>query len=147
MYVLCEVFVQTFYWLLNFLGFCFQKYCLKVMAVEEQESGIFQWSRHIFDFDTNYAAYQTNLIQEYPSDVYHGQYFTEDAECNNVENDEMIARTLQEEISLQEGFSQLAIAEAPQYSHSQEYVGEPIYDHDRSNLSNRNYSSGIWRTC
>lgn len=118
-----------------------QKYCSTEMAVEEQESGAVQWSRRIFEFEP--YEYHGNMAQDYEIDIYHGQYFTDhhDTECNHVENDEIIARTLQEE------FSQLAIAEASQYSHSEENLQGSNHNPDWNSLSRRNYSSGILETC
>ncbi|KAL5742954.1 hypothetical protein ACOSP7_029686 [Xanthoceras sorbifolium] len=110
------------------------------MAVEEQESGVAQWGRHIFEFDTYlHSGYHSDMIQDYPNDMYRVQYFRDhnDIECNHVENDEIIARTLQEE------FSQLAIAEASQYPHSEEHLQGSIHDHDWNSLSTRNYSSEL----
>ncbi|KAK3226544.1 hypothetical protein Dsin_006406 [Dipteronia sinensis] len=122
---------------LQLIAVQFVKYGSREMAVEEQESRVVQWGRHFFEFEP--YEYHGDMRQDYDNDIYQGQYFRDhnDTECNHVENDEIIARTLQEE------FSQLAIAEASQYSHSEEQLQGSNYDPDWNSLSTRNYSSEL----
>lgn len=115
------------------------------MATEDQDSGFVQWGLRFFDYDPYlHSGYHDDIIQHDGNDIYHGRSFRnnddDDAEsCNNVESDEIIARTLQEE------FSQLAIEEASQYSHAQDEhtMLETSQDHDWNSSSTRNYSSGF----
>lgn len=116
------------------------------MATEDQDSGFVQWGLRFFDYDPYlHSGYHDDIIQHDGNDIYHGRSFRnnddDDAESsNNVESDEIIARTLQEE------FSQLAIEEASQYSHAQDEhtMLETSQDHDWNSSSTRNYSSGIY---
>ncbi|KAK4833955.1 hypothetical protein QYF36_013981 [Acer negundo] len=122
---------------LQLIAVQFVKYCSMEMAVEEQESGVVQWGRRIFEFEP--YEYHGDMTQDYDIDIYQGQYVRDhnDTECNHIENDEIIARTLQEE------FSQLAIAESSQYSHSEEHLQGSNHDPDWNSLSRRNYSSEL----
>lgn len=110
------------------------------MAIEE-ESGLVQWGLRFFECDPYlHSGYHGDIIQHDVNDMYHGQYFrnNDDAESNDVESDEIIARTLQEE------FSQLAIEEASQYSNTGgEQLQESVQDHDWNCSSTKNDSSGI----
>lgn len=83
----------------------------------EPESDVFQWTRHIFDSNPLvHSGYYTNTSQHDANGTYYGQYPMSHygGECSSVENDEIIAHTLQEE------FSQLAMREASVYSHAEE---------------------------
>ncbi|KAJ0089181.1 hypothetical protein Patl1_32138 [Pistacia atlantica] len=114
------------------------------MIMEEQDSGLLQWGLHFFECDPYlHSGYHGEIVQHDANDIYNGQYFRDhsDAECNQVENDEIIARTLQEEFSQE--FSQLALAEDSQYSHAgEDHLQDSVQDHDWHNLSTRDYSSG-----
>ncbi|XP_030452382.1 OVARIAN TUMOR DOMAIN-containing deubiquitinating enzyme 12-like isoform X2 [Syzygium oleosum] len=81
----------------------------------EPESDACQWGRHIFDINP-LVGYYTITSHHDANSTYHGQYPMSHCggECSSVENDEIIARTLQEE------FSQLAVREVPVYSHAEE---------------------------
>ncbi|XP_061368773.1 OVARIAN TUMOR DOMAIN-containing deubiquitinating enzyme 12-like [Gastrolobium bilobum] len=108
--------------------------------VLNEHSDVGQWAINLFDGYPGYSpGYYSDIIQHDTEDVYNGQYFHShhDPECNQVENDEIIARTLQEE------FSQLEIAECSRYSQADEEhfrVSEPAYDWH--NTSMMNYCSG-----
>ncbi|XP_062173123.1 OVARIAN TUMOR DOMAIN-containing deubiquitinating enzyme 12-like isoform X3 [Alnus glutinosa] len=80
------------------------------MISYEQDPDIVRWGLQLFNSDpySSCGYYDTTIPDDV--DYYHGQYFEEDnydTECSNVENDELIAQALQEELS------QLAVAEAP----------------------------------
>lgn len=113
--------------------------------MEEQDSGFLQWGLHFFECDPYlHSGYHDEVLQHDANYIYNGQYLRDhnDAECNQVENDEIIARTLQEEYSQE--FSQLALAEDSQYSHAGENnLQDSVQDHDWHSLSTRNYNSGF----
>lgn len=106
-----------------------------------EHSDVFQWGLNLLDGDPAYnPGYYGNIIQHDTGDMYNGDYFHSHHynECNHVENDEIIACTLQEE------FSRLEIAESSGYLRSGEQFNaseaQPVYDwHDSSMV---NYCSG-----
>ncbi|XP_057422941.1 OVARIAN TUMOR DOMAIN-containing deubiquitinating enzyme 12 [Lotus japonicus] len=101
---------------------------------------VVQWGINLFDGHPSYSpGYYDDTVQQETGDVYNGHYFHShyEPECNQVENDEIIARTLQEE------FSQLDIAEGSRYSQADEdqfHASEPAYDWHNQSLMN--YCSG-----
>ncbi|TKY52968.1 Ovarian tumor, otubain [Spatholobus suberectus] len=105
-----------------------------------EHSDVVQWGINLFDSDPAYSpGYYGDIIQHDTSDVYNGHYFHShyDTESNQIENDEIIARALQEE------FSRLDIAECSRYSQTNEeqfHASEPAYDWH--NTSMMNYCSG-----
>ncbi|XP_022634953.1 uncharacterized protein LOC106756678 isoform X2 [Vigna radiata var. radiata] len=107
-----------------------------------EHSDVFQWGLNLLDGDPAYSpGYYGNIIQHDTGDIYNGHYFHShyDNECNHVENDEIIARTLQEE------FSQLEIAESSGYfqqGEQQFHVPETQPSYDWHNSSMMNYCSG-----
>lgn len=111
------------------------------MALYEH-SDVLQWGLNILDGDPAYSTgYYSGIIQHDTGDIYNGNYFHShyENECNHVENDEIIARTLQEE------FSQLEIAECSRYAQEGEEQfhaseTEPAYDWQNSAMVN--YCSG-----
>ncbi|CAL0299531.1 unnamed protein product [Lupinus luteus] len=102
-----------------------------------ENSDVIHWGMNLFDSDPGYnPGYYGDVIQHNTSDVYDGHYFLNhyDTEYNEVENDEIIARTLQEE------FSQLDIADAENsgYSqgHEEQFHAEPACDwHNASTMN------------
>lgn len=90
------------------------------MAANEH-SDVIQWGLQLLDGDPINSGYYGGVIPHNADDVYQGHY---DMERNHLENDEVIARTLQEE------FSQLAVSEPSGYFHT----GEEHYQ--SSNLGN-----------
>ncbi|XP_027351781.1 uncharacterized protein LOC113862782 isoform X1 [Abrus precatorius] len=108
-----------------------------------EHSDVFQWGLNILDGDPAYSpGYYGNIIQHDNGDIYNGHYFHSHYgnECNHVENDEIIARTLQEE------FSQLEIAESSGYLQAGEeqfHVSETEPAYDWHNSSMVNYCSGV----
>lgn len=106
----------------------------------EPDSDVFQWSHHIFDpTPPVHSGYYTNTSQHDANSTYYGQYPMSHygGEWSTVENDEIIARTLQE------NFSQLAMREAPVYSDAKEE--DPKVSIDQQNwqtTSPRMYWSG-----
>ncbi|XP_045826013.1 OVARIAN TUMOR DOMAIN-containing deubiquitinating enzyme 10-like isoform X9 [Trifolium pratense] len=111
------------------------------MALHEH-SDVFQWGMNLFDVDPCYSpGYYGDIIQHDTGDVYHEHYFHsnyDSAESNQVENDEIIARTLQEE------FSQLEIAdERSSYSQADvEQFNASVPSYDWHNTPMMNYCSG-----
>jgi len=107
-----------------------------------EHSDVFQWGLNLLDGDPAYSpGYYGHIIQHDTGDIYNGHYFHShyDNECNHVENDEIIARTLQEE------FSQLEIAESSGYlqeGEQQFHVPETQPAYDWHNSSMMNYCSG-----
>ncbi|KAI9086206.1 hypothetical protein K1719_031660 [Acacia pycnantha] len=82
-----------------------------------ENSDIIQWGLRLLDGDPSYSpGYYGEIVQHDTGNIYDGNYYHShyDAESNHIENDEMIARTLQEE------FSQLDIAESSSYSQASE---------------------------
>ncbi|XP_019430648.1 PREDICTED: uncharacterized protein LOC109337982 isoform X2 [Lupinus angustifolius] len=102
-----------------------------------ENSDVIHWGMNLFDTDPGYnPGYYGDVIQHNTSDVYDGHYFHNhyDMEYNEVENDEIIARTLQEE------FSQLDIADAEhsRYAqvHEEQFHAEPACDwHNASTMN------------
>ncbi|XVE76153.1 hypothetical protein DITRI_Ditri12bG0150700 [Diplodiscus trichospermus] len=85
------------------------------MIMYQQDSDFVHW---VLGGDLSYhSAYGSDMIQHDAGDIcYHAHYFRyhTDPQISQTENDEIIARTLQEE------FSHLAVAEASEFSHSGE---------------------------
>lgn len=114
------------------------------MASHEHDSDIIQWGLRLLDGDPVYNSsyYYSDMIQHNANDIYHEEYFRShyDTESNHVENDEIIARTLQEE------FSGLSVTEASEYSHAGEAQAQAsVLADEWHGVSTRNYCSGIWK--
>ncbi|KAJ1418968.1 Papain-like cysteine peptidase superfamily [Sesbania bispinosa] len=109
-----------------------------------EHSDVYQWGLNLLDGDPDYSSrYYDGVIQHDIGDIYDMHYFHNhyDNECNHVENDEIIARTLQEE------FSQLQIAEPSRYlqageEHFHGSETEPAYDWQNSSMVDY-YSGGV----
>ncbi|KAL1313730.1 hypothetical protein HN51_040336 [Arachis hypogaea] len=126
-----------------------------------EHSDVLQWGLNLLDGDPNFGqGYYGDMSQQHNNacDIYDGHYFhshydnninnnnnindnddDDDDECNDVENDEIIARTLQEE------FSQLEIAECSRYiqgGEEQYHASETQPAYDWHNPSVLNYCSG-----
>lgn len=98
-----------------------------------------QWGLRLLDGDPyNNSGYYGHMMQNDADDIYQGHYVTVnyEAESNNVENDEIIARTLQEE------FSQIAVNETLGYSDAGDTHASNFL-HSWHSPSRRNYNSGI----
>ncbi|KAJ6913664.1 hypothetical protein NC651_016026 [Populus alba x Populus x berolinensis] len=109
------------------------------MVIYEQESDVIQWGLRLLDGDPPfYSGYYGEAIVQ-SDDGYHGHYVRDHydiTDCSHVENDEMIARTLQEE------FSQLAVTEENVYSHGgEEHLQTSVDEHDWHCTPMRNYCS------
>ncbi|XP_054813031.1 OVARIAN TUMOR DOMAIN-containing deubiquitinating enzyme 10 isoform X2 [Prosopis cineraria] len=104
-----------------------------------ENSDIIQWGLRLLDGDPSYSPeYYGDIIQHDTSNIYDGNYYHGhyDAESDHIENDEMIARTLQEE------FSQLDIAESSRYSQaSEEHYHTPELAYGWHNSSMMNHHS------
>ena len=107
-----------------------------------EHSDVLQWGLNILDGDPCYGhGYYGDMSQHDACDIYNGHYFHShyDNDCNHIENDEIIARTLQEE------FSQLEIAECSRYiqgGEEQFHASETQPAYDWHNSSMVNYRSG-----
>ncbi|GAV62632.1 OTU domain-containing protein [Cephalotus follicularis] len=110
------------------------------MITNEQDSDVIQWGLRLFNSDpyANYG-YGGTVIQNEPGH-YQGQYFKEehyDADASNVENDELIAHALQEELS------QLAVEENSGSPHEgQEHLQVSGFEQNWLGESIGDYSSG-----
>ncbi|KAG6692753.1 hypothetical protein I3842_10G130700 [Carya illinoinensis] len=84
------------------------------MIIHEHSDAI-QWSLQLFDGDPIESGYYGDMIHHGADDVYNGidqEHY--DNDCSRLENDEVIARTLQEE------FLKLAVSEPSGYLHAGE---------------------------
>lgn len=90
--------------------------------MHEEDSGLVRWGLRLLDGDPGSHSDYYGDHTQHDADIYGGPYLNGfyDMESSNVENDEIIAHTLQEELS------QLAITEAPESSHEE--------DHSETNL-------------
>ncbi|KAL7198235.1 hypothetical protein ACSBR2_020695 [Camellia fascicularis] len=110
------------------------------MITHEQDPDVVLWGLQLFDGDpySNYG-YGGNVTQN-NADCYHDPDFKEQygIGCSNVENAELIACALQEELS------QLSVAEAPGSSHHEglEHLQASGYSQDWLGQPMENYSYG-----
>ncbi|KAF8396549.1 hypothetical protein HHK36_018173 [Tetracentron sinense] len=99
-----------------------------------------RWVLHLLDGDPLSNSEYCGTVTQHDADFYHGQYAREGhygTECSDVENDEIIAHALQEELS------QLAVAEASGSSHAgEEHLQASTIAQDWVAPSMRNFSSG-----
>lgn len=99
-------------------------------------SDVFQWGLRILGGEPASSEYYGDIIQHDTYEISDGQYYRQhdDTDSNNVENDEIIAHTLQEE------FSQLAISEASGYSHAgEDHLQASNLAHDWDSQPTPNY--------
>lgn len=109
----------------------------------EQDPDVVQWGLQFFQSDpySNYAYCDTTTTQD-NVDHYDGeQHFKGDnydnTECFNVEDDELFAHALQEELS------QLAVTEVPESPQEEnEHLQMPVFQQDWLGQSMENDSSG-----
>ena len=111
------------------------------MITYEQDPDVVRWGLQLFDGDPfSNCGYGGTIVQNDVS-YYDGPYFKEDHydnECSNVENDEIIAHALQEELS------QLAVDEAAGLSHEVvEDLQVSIFPEEWPDQSIGNYGFGI----
>jgi hypothetical protein len=114
--------------------------------VMHEHPDVIQWGLQIFDSDPINPGYYGEIVHHSADDAYNGHYQehydTEcsHTDCSHLENDEIIARTLQED------FSQLNVSEASKYSHGgEEHYQASNLEHDWHSPSTMNYyCSGIW---
>ncbi|KAK9279750.1 hypothetical protein L1049_013432 [Liquidambar formosana] len=112
------------------------------MITYEQDSDVVRWGLQLFDGDPFSNCGYCGTITQEDADYYHGQYLRDDqyeTEFSNVENDELIAHALQEELS------RLTVAEVPESSlEGAENLQVSIFSHeDWLGQSMGNYGSGI----
>ena len=111
------------------------KYCLKLMIMYQLDSDFVHW---VLGGDPFYhSAYNSDMIQHDAGDInHHAHYFRGHTETlsSQIENDEVIAHSLQEE------FSHLAVAEASEFSHAGEQKLQASSEpHDWHSPSTRDY--------
>ncbi|XP_077221732.1 OVARIAN TUMOR DOMAIN-containing deubiquitinating enzyme 12-like isoform X2 [Tasmannia lanceolata] len=109
------------------------------MITYEQDPDVVRWGLDLLDGDPS-SNYEYCGAATQNADYYDGEYAREchfNTQCATVENDEIIAHALQEELS------QLAVAEASGSSHTgEEHLQASILAQDWLGLSTRNFSSG-----
>jgi hypothetical protein len=110
------------------------------LDVNHEHSGVMQWGIQLLDGDPiNSGGYYEQITHHGADDVSNGHYQEHyDTDGTHVENDEAIARTLQEE------FLQLTMSEVSGYSHAgEEHYQASNIEHDWHSPSPMNYYSGI----
>ncbi|KAJ8754053.1 hypothetical protein K2173_001951 [Erythroxylum novogranatense] len=113
------------------------------MATYDQDSDVIRWGLSLLDGDPPlYSGYYGEAIES--SNNYQEQYIEDRydiTDSNHVENDEIIARTLQED------FSQLAVSEASGYSvAAEEYMQPSVQPHDwQCPPTSNHYSNNEYR--
>ncbi|XP_030927365.1 OVARIAN TUMOR DOMAIN-containing deubiquitinating enzyme 12-like isoform X1 [Quercus lobata] len=105
-----------------------------------EHSGFFEWGLQLFNGDPINSGYQGEIVHHSADDVYNEHYqehYDTDCshtDCNHLENDEIIARTLQDD------FSQLTVSEASGYSHVvEDHYQASNLEHDWRSPSTMNY--------
>ncbi|KAK0604876.1 hypothetical protein LWI29_020466 [Acer saccharum] len=110
------------------------------MITYEQDPDVVRWGLQLFDSDPYFNCGYGGTVTSDNLDYYHGQNFKEDHydfDFCNIENDELIAHALQEELS------QLAVAEAPESPHGgEENLQICVFEQDFLSQSLGNYYSG-----
>ncbi|KAK7392476.1 hypothetical protein VNO78_20915 [Psophocarpus tetragonolobus] len=105
-----------------------------------EHSDVVQWGINLFDSDPAYSSgYYGDIIQNDTGDIYNAQYFQNhyDAESNQIQQDEIIARALQEE------FSRLDMGDCSRYSQTDGGAFQASeLPYDWHNTSMMNYCSG-----
>ncbi|PIA32999.1 hypothetical protein AQUCO_04200028v1 [Aquilegia coerulea] len=122
------------------------------MIIHEPDPDVMRWGLHLLDgdpyFSSTYCGSSTQQMpnyysEHYPSEDRHEHYVDEGHqgfERSNVENDEMIAHALQEELS------QLAVAELSGSANSgEEHLQASILAQDWLGPSMRNFAPGLER--
>lgn len=117
---------------------------MKLMTMYQQDSDFVHW---VLGGDPFYhSVYNNDMVQQDAGDIYHHTYYFRghshtDTQSSQIENDEVIARTLQEE------FSHLAVAEASEFSHAGEEQSQASCEpHDWLTPSTTDYCySGGWK--
>lgn len=109
------------------------------MVPSGYESDVIRWGLRLFDgdsvFNSGYYGETTTVDDHYPGNYYRDHY---NLEPTCVENDEIIARTLQENLS------QLSITESSRFPiEREEQLQGSIYTTSWHNSFPRNNSSGI----
>ncbi|XVF07879.1 hypothetical protein REPUB_Repub06bG0177300 [Reevesia pubescens] len=105
------------------------------MIMYQQDSDFVHWFLGGDPFF--HSAYNSGMMQHDAGDVYRHAHYVRgytDTQSSQIENDEVIARTLQEE------FSHLAVAEASQFSHAGEQQFQASSEpHEWQSPSTRDY--------
>ncbi|KAG8483926.1 hypothetical protein CXB51_023417 [Gossypium anomalum] len=114
------------------------------MTMYQQDSDFVHW---VLGGDPFYhSVYNNDMVQQDAGDIYHHTHYFRghshtDTQSSQIENDEVIARTLQEE------FSHLAVAETSEFSHAGEEQSQASCEpHDWLTPSTTDYCySGGWK--
>ncbi|XP_075636108.1 OVARIAN TUMOR DOMAIN-containing deubiquitinating enzyme 12-like isoform X2 [Castanea sativa] len=110
------------------------------MTTYEQDPDVVRWGLQLFDSDPYSSCGYYGTIMQPDVDYYHGQYFKEDnydTECGNLENDELVAQALEEQVA------QLTIVESPGYPDEElEHLQVSAFSQDWVEQSMGNCSSG-----
>lgn len=117
----------------------------KKMTTDEQDQDVIRWGLNLLDFGPLFNNTYGNEYNSEDGSIYHGQYMREynydtscNSGCNYVENDAIIAHTLQEE------FSRLEVDNGAQSSHAeQEQFHSSNISSDWLVPSSTNYCTGI----
>ncbi|THG15974.1 hypothetical protein TEA_029933 [Camellia sinensis var. sinensis] len=108
--------------------------------MSEPDSDVVRWGLHFLDVDQIFNSNYDGDNSQGDGSICHDQYTRDnnyDTECSNVENDEIIAHALQEELS------QLSIEEASESSHAgEEHLQASTIAPDWLSPSSRNHYSG-----
>ncbi|KAF5941344.1 hypothetical protein HYC85_022511 [Camellia sinensis] len=108
--------------------------------MSEPDSDVVRWGLHFLDVDQIFNSNYDGDNSRGDGSICHDQYTRDnnyDRECSNVENDEIIAHALQEELS------QLSIEEASESSHAgKEHLQASTIAPDWLSPSSRNHYSG-----
>ncbi|XP_022978801.1 RNA polymerase sigma factor sigF, chloroplastic [Cucurbita maxima] len=106
------------------------------MVMNDYDSDAISWGLRLFNGDSSYSSEYFPDMAQHDVNFYEHYYGNHcNNEVNHVENDEIIAHTLQEE------FSQLEIAEASGYSNIEDPSQASKYALGWDNPSSRNYGS------
>jgi hypothetical protein len=126
--------------ILKAVAFGTEKVMYQFLDGSHEHSGVMQWGLRLLDGDPINHGYYGQITHHTADDIYNGHYQEHyDTDDSLLENDEAIARTLQEE------FLQLTVSEASGYSHArEENYQESNLEHDWHSPSPTNhYYSGI----
>ncbi|CAL5350958.1 unnamed protein product [Camellia sinensis] len=108
--------------------------------MSEPDSDVVRWGLHFLDVDQIFNSNYDGDNSRGDGSICHDQYTRDnnyDTECSNVENDEIIAHALQEELS------QLSIEEVSESSHAgEEHLQASTIAPDWLSPSSRNHYSG-----
>jgi len=120
---------------IDWVAFGTEKVMYQFLDGSHEHSGVMQWGLRLLDGDPINPGYYGQITHHTADDIYNGHYQEHyDTDDSLLENDEAIARTLQEE------FLQLTVSEASGYSHArEENYQESNLEHDWHSPSPTNH--------